>query len=857
MSTHQCCLLPALLLAASTLAAQSIGGVGSVEGTVTDPSGSLVPGAAVVLSNKVTGFKQAVSTRDNGTFHFPRVPANAYHLEIRATGFADFDRDIQVRGAVPVAVQASLQLAGGGVSVTVEATGSDVLENVPYAHNDISEQIYSKLPTSSPGSGLSDAITLGTPGVVADSNGFFHPLGDHGQTTFSIDGQTISDQQSKQFSTQVPLNAIDTMELITGGPSAEFGDKTSLVVNAVTKSGIGHKPYGSFMPQYGSFGTVGEEGTLGFGNSKVGNFLSANVLRTGRFLDTPEFVPIHAIGNSYTIFDHVDYRPSAKDAFHLNLFNARNWFQVPNTYDQLSQDQRQKSLTYNIGLGYQRTFNSSTLLTVSPFLRQDQIGYFPSNDVFADTPISPWQSRRLTNWGTRADISRVKGAHNVKVGTQLMQTRLGERFALGITDPLYNAVCANADGEPQLAPGILDPADCAGAGLAPNEGLQPGLVPYDLTRGGKPFQFAGKANINEYAFFVQDSITWHNWSLTPGLRIDQYDGLTTATGVEPRFGISYHVKKTGTVIRGAYSRTLETPYNENLVLSSSTGAGGLAENVFGAQAATPIQPGRRNQLNGGFQQSIDNLFLIDADYFWKATDNAFDFGTLLNTPITFPISWRESKIDGVALRVSTTNIHGFQAFVTMGHNRARFFGPSNGGLVFNSPLDTGVFRIDHDQAFQQTTHLRYQFPKKGPWLAFTWRYDSGEVAGAVPDLESALQLTAAQQAAIGFYCGGVQATLDNPITSCTSSNWGAVRLRIPATGTENDDHNPPRVTPRHLFNIGVGDDDVLHTEKVKMVARFSVENLTNEVALYNFLSTFSGTHFVGPRTYRAELGVTF
>ncbi len=153
---------------------------------------------------------------------------------------------------------------------------------------------------------------------------------------------------------------------------------------------------------------------------------------------------------------------------------------------------------------------------------------------------------------------------------------------------------------------------------------------------------------------------------------------------------------------------------------------------------------------------------MDADYFWKFTDNAFDFGTLLNTPIVFPISWQKSKIDGVSLRLSTTPIHGVQAYTTMGHTRARYFAPSNGGLLFNSPLDTSVFRIDHDQAFQQTTHLIYRRPHNGPWLAFTWRYDSGLVAGAVGSLDDALGLTGAEQAAIGFYCGSQFATPANP-----------------------------------------------------------------------------------------------
>src|SRR5260370_37590967 len=121
---------------------------------------------------------------------------------------------------------------------------------------------------------------LSSGAVAADSNGFFHPLGDHAQTSFSIDGQPISDQQSKAFSTQIPLDAIQSMELITGAPPAEFGDKTSLVVNAVTRSGLGQKPFGSLLGQWRSFVTYSEEATLGFGGSNGGNFLAVNNARS-------------------------------------------------------------------------------------------------------------------------------------------------------------------------------------------------------------------------------------------------------------------------------------------------------------------------------------------------------------------------------------------------------------------------------------------------------------------------------------------------------------------------------------------------------------------------------------------------
>jgi hypothetical protein len=307
---------------------------------------------------------------------------------------------------------------------------------------------------------------------------------------------------------------------------------------------------------------------------------------------------------------------------------------------------------------------------------------------------------------------------------------------------------------------------------------------------------------------------------------------------------------------------LETPFNENLILSSATGQGGLATNVFGANAETPIRPGFRNQFNGGFQQAFGKWLLLDADYFWKYTHNAYDFSTLLNTTLTFPISWHNSKLDGVTGRVSTTNLRGFQAYWTFGHTRARYFPPEVGGLISQgAPLVNGVFRIDHDQAFQSTGVFRYQH-KNNEWVSLTWRYDSGLVVSGVPDSDFALNsLTPAQQASIGLSCGGMVATYTNGGLSpavCGSSPVLSKLLTLPQAGQENDDHNPDRVKPRNIFNLGIGTDNLFHSEgHERFTASVEIANLTNKVALYNFLSTFSGTHFVQPRTVVARIGLTF
>ncbi len=868
----------ALLAWRGDLQAQSLGNAGTIEGTVVDPSGAVVPQAEVSVHNAVSGYVQSVPTGSDGSFRLGNIPPNPYHLEVKASGFAVFSQEVDIKNSVPLQVKATLALAGANTTVTVEGV-AEALENDPSAHVDVDRSSMLKIPSFDPAGGLSQAITYSTGGVAADGNGLFHPLGDHAQASFVIDGQPISDQQSKVFSTQLPTSAIQSMEVTTGTPAAEFGDKSSLVAQVTTRSGLGAgRVFGNIDANYGTFGSAGGSAALGLGNEKLGNFIAIDGIRSGRFLDTPELAPIHDIGNNQTLFDRLDYQPDGKNVFHLNLFAARNWLQIPNDYDQLAQDQRQRVLTWSIAPGYQHTFGAHTLLTINPYVRKDQFNYYASRDVFADTPATQSQNRQLLNWGVKADVSTTKGRHNLKYGLDLKQTRLLENFGFGATDPTFNSPCIDATGAAVPDTTLTDPSQCAGAGFQPNTSsnpnastpFSPGVLPFDLTRGGHLLAFHAAANINQYAFYAQDEIAAGNFVFTAGFRFDRYDGLVSKIGPQPRLGIAYNIKSTGTVLRVAYARTFETPFNENLLLSSATGTGGLAQNVFGS-TSVPIAPGFRNQFNTGFQQAVGRFLLIDADYFWKFTHNAYDFSTLLNSTIAFPIAWHNSKLDGVTGRVSTTNLHGFQAYWTFGHTRARYFPPEDGGLIPQGvPLGASVFRIDHDQAFQSTVALRYQRPKNAEWIGLTYRYDSGLVVSGVPDAGAALALTPNQQVSIGLACNGTFATVANPLSDCTNLDGtrGKVTsklITLPQGGygnfpsVENDDHNPDRVKPRNVFNLGVGTDNLFHRTEGhnRYTASLQIENLTNKTALYNFLSTFSGTHFLQPRTVVAQIGFVF
>jgi len=892
----------ALALLATAAGAQT-GNSGSISGSITDPTGAVVPNATVEIHNPVSGLDRTTTSDASGKFSFVNIPFNNYHLMVTAEGFAKHAQDVEPRSTVPVTLSIALQVSGSSTTVNVEAEGGDLVETDSTSHVDVDKSLFDRLPLESASSSLSSLVTLATPGVAADSNGLFHGLGDHAENSFSVDDQPITDQQSKVFSNQVPLDSVQSLEVIQGAPPAEYGGKTSLIINVTTRSGQGmSKPHGTVTASYGSFGTANVGFNLGYGGQNWGNFISANGLNTGRFLDPPEFVVMHDKGNEENLFDRIDYQLSAADSIHVNLGYSRSWFQNPNSYDQQyhnvngvqltdpltgaalgATDQVSQIRTFNIAPTWTRLITANSVFTLGGFVRRDHYNYYPSANSLDD--FSPdlqgqtvQQDRKLTNAGLRSSISYVKGIHNIKAGVTYEQTFLDETDGIGIVDPGLVAgiapSCLSVTGQP------LPGTPCAV------------LAPFDLTGGGGLFargglfSFNGHTDVKELALYVQDAITKGNWSFNLGLRGDLYNGISTARQAEPRLGAAYNIKRTNTVLRVSYARTLESPFNENLVIASSGCSipflAALVPPPGVACVTGPISPGFRNEFHAGLQQAFGKYLVVSGDYIWKYTHNGYDFGTVGSTPITFPIEWHNAKIPGFALRVSVPNYRGFSAQVVMSSVAARFFLPQVAGLPIVPPA-TGVFRIDHDERFNQTTHLQYQPWKTGPWFGFNWRYDSGLVAGATPCFNpltatcagasttlggqpainlintiSGAPLTADQEFQAGFTCNGVHATPTQPLPSpCPASQFGSSLISVPAPNTENDDHHPQRIAPRSLFDVSVGHDNVFRGDKYKVSLQLTAINITNKYALYNFLSTFSGTHYVTPRAITAELGLHF
>jgi hypothetical protein len=865
---------------------QSAGNAGTISGLVTDPTGAVIANATVILANAVSGLSRTATTDNSGAYTISNIPFNTYRLTVSAKTMAPASQTVDVQSFVPIALTTTLQIAAASTIVDVTTTSGDLVEADPVGHTDVDRDLFAKIPLESISSSVSSLVTLSSPGVSADSNGMFHGMGDHASNSFSVDGQSITDQSSKTFSNQIPMDSVQSLEVIPGAPPAEFGGKTSLVIVATTRSGLGESaPTGDLTVSYGSFGSSNVGLNLATGSAKFGNFLSLSVMDTGRFLDPPEFHAIHDHGNEESLFDRIDLQFSSANSARLNLGYTRSWFQTPNSYDSQyatqwptnssgvavgpnnlpvgPSDQRAQIQTINLAPSYTHVINTATVLNAGYYFRRDGFNYYPSDNPFADRGApdlqqeSIAQQRSLANTGLHSDLTYTHGGNNIKAGLNYTQTFLTENFQLGIVDPTLP--------------------------------ITPTLTPYNLVTGGSLYAFHGHTDIKEFAAYAQDAITFGPWSGNLGLRFDQYNGLTVANQVEPRLALSYHIKRTGTVLRASYARSLESPFNENLILASQGCNSAVIAALIPCTPA-PNRPGFRNDFHAGFQQSLSRYAVLSADYVWEYTHNAYDFSVLGATPITFPIGWNNSKIPGFDGRLDIPPVHNFTAQVVFSSVAARFFTPQTSGL--GTTVQSGQagvhtpFRIDHDEKFNQTTHAQYQLGKRGPYIGFNWRFDSGQVAGAAPCYgtlasndclnttdtaasqptiylkdATGVPLTADQEAQAGLACNGVSATLGHPLpATCLVSQFTSSLLKLPAPNAENDDHNPARIAPRNLFDLSFGEDNLLHrksADKRTLSASLTIVNLTNKYALYNFLSTFSGTHFVSPRSLTAQLAYHF
>jgi hypothetical protein len=686
-----CCYLP-------EVRGQGPGGV--VAGTVTDPSGAVIPNASVRLASAAAPHERTVSTDGEGRYRFTGVAFGPFTLHIEAPGFAPASFEGEVKGTTPILHNVQFKSATVAQQITVEDTALGA--GVSATHYDFDEERLEKKPLSSPNDQL-PAVVESVPGVVPEENGRLHVRASEAQPQYVLDGIPIAENLSSDFATAVDSENLRSTQVITGNVPAEFGGRVPAVVNLTTKSGLEMPWNGSVAFSGGSFDSGAVDVEVGGHVKNVGVFITADTSRSSRFYDPPEINNFHNQGGVAHILSRFDWAPSAKNSFRLTLSTNGSSFQVPNDSEQQDEGQsiRQDLRDDYQALAWNHVFDNTTSSEVTLFRRSSSAKLTDPN--FTGTPFFLSQNRRQRSEGLQATLLKEWRGNQFKVGIETRRLPVNEFFTLAVTDP------EDVEEDSPVQEFTLD----------------------------DPFVFNQRRVGSQSSFFIQDHARFgQHWTVDAGLRYDNADLVVHDNAVSPRIGIAYRILRTNTVLHASYNRLFQVPDLENLLLSSSPEAAELQdeEEVGGLRT---IKAERQNHYQFGVQQQVGHHLQLGVLHYVKNVRNWLDDAELFETPVVFPVQLARGDVRGTEVRLDLTSLEGWAGYVSYANSKATVTAPLIGGLFLETDegefVDAGQqFHADSDERNEGQAGVTYAH-KSGLWGSFSARYDSGIPSDFEPD----------------------------------------------------------------------------------------------------------------------------
>lgn len=793
-----------LILFHGVIHAQSASG--TVVGQVKDEQGKPITGASLLVENKVSGFRLALKTDARGRYRINNLPFNQYHLEVGAPGLGTVHQNVNVRSNLPLEVNLVVNTASAVVEVEESA---NLVEVHTSSHLDIDKSTIEKIPTAVQSRGMEN-ILLTTPGFIQDENGRFHFRGSHGQVMYVVDGVPVTDQVQATFSNSMDPSQVENMEVITGGISAEFGGKPVAVVNVTSKSGLGTA--NGFEGDVSIGASRFKTSELGIsvrgGGDKSGYFVTGAASQSDRFLDPVNFENFHNHGSTGRLFSRFDWLLSETDTLRVSISGGQTKRDVVNLASQelAGQNQRVENLDGNVSLGWTHVFSTTQSLDSSVFYRHSRSTLLPTQDLTqgfanggADSPFWAKQDRTLDNQGIVTSYTQTNGGNTFKAGLQYVRFPIHERFAFAITD-------ASQVADPNT--GLPDPTNP--------------LYPYTSLGGGHIFTMDESIMPSLASGFVQDDLKLDNWNLAMGLRFDSYRGRNfTANQLQPRLGLAYSMPASGTLFRAVYDRLMITPENEGLALSTSQRIWTVTSGL--STPAAQLRPELQDSYLIGIEQQVGKVMKASLEYWWKNSTNTADNAQFMNTGVLFPIAAARGTFHGMDLRMEMIPMEGWSGYLSAGTVRTIFYDPTVGGLsAAATASDTNPYLIDHDQKLTLQLGIRYE--QNGFYSQIIGRHDSGLEAGDPSSVAG------------------------NPDFA-----FGIPYVRLEHDSLVGDTY---RIKPRTVWNISLGQEFKLADRK-KVQFGVDLLNVFDEKGLYNFLSTFGGTHVIPPRTLAARVKFSF
>lgn len=765
--------LALLLLGVRVTNAQRVHGELRIE--VRDPQGAALAPKAELVSD-ANQFRRIIHFGLDGRCVMQDIPFGIYRLSLKAEGFAPWSELVEVRSEVPVRISVTLGLAPVATQVQVSDSATLVDPSRAGTVYSIGRQTLGESLSTQPGRDLCDLVDS-LPGWLYEANGVLHPRGSEYDVQYVVDGLPITENRSPAFAPSLDADGVDSMRIRTANYPAEYGRKLGGIVEVVTEKNVPFGLHGQFDASGGSFGTVNGSTGVSYARLKDRFSISGDGFHTDRFLDPPVLANYTNHANAGGFFASYEHDFSDRDRLRVTVTRNAVRFLVPNYLVQQKVGQRQDvSNTETSGQVYfQHIVSPDLLLSFSGSVR-DAAATLSSNQLA--TPVIVFQDRGYREGYARGDLSGHRGHHDWKVGVDSVFNPVREKLQYIITDPTQF--------DPQTQ---------------------------------RQFQFSDHRWDVEPSAYAQDQIRLGNWSVSAGLRSDQYGFVVHESAWSPRLGVSRYFPSLSFLIHASYDRVFQTPAVENLLLASSP----QLDSANSIVVRLPLQPARANYYEVGFTKGVFGKLRIDANVFRRAFRNYSDDDVLLDTGVSFPIAFAEARIVGEEVRVEIPHWGRFSGYVSYANQVGIGQGPIVGGLFLGSDAvrgiaDTNRFPVTQDQRNTARARARFQAAHR-LWFAIGGQYGSGLPAdtGADPNF-----LLAQYGPAI----------LDQ------------VNL---ARG---------RVKPNYALDVAAG-VEVYRKEQRSATLQIQAANLTDRVNVINFASLFSGTAVAPPRSMSTRLKVTF
>lgn len=642
---------------------------------------------SVEVENVETGERNRSVTDELGRFTFHRLVPGHYRFSAAPAGFRPEQRIFRLAPRELLVLDILLEVEPVREAVTVEAPSGSPPQGSP-SGTIVEGKRIAALPEPIQ-THLPEIIAALVPGAVRSHDDLVHVRGSELALNAMLNGVFFWENPHALFSAGLDPGIIESVNVVTGPFSAEYGNRLGGVLDIVTKSGFGHHSGGAVTLSAGT--TLRNHATVEYGGQwgRFGYYGRVMGWQSARFLSPPERDAHHDLGRGLRTFFQFDVQPSARDLLRFTLMGNGLNFEIPNTAEEerYGRDLRQHGREQTLIAVWDRVVSPRTTTHIAFYQRLSRTKLFPSFD-----PRSVWAqySRRLDTLGVKADVAYVSSPHGMKMGVDVVSLRPRETLLLDPTN--YDRYCTRYD-----------------------------LFCLEFFRTTWQAEKRGQ----QVSAYFQDRLRVRPWlMLDAGLRFDAYHLATRSNQWSPRVGLSLFIPKTEATLHLSYNRFFVPPPVEAILLSSAKPGDFVHD--YARVPAHPVLPEMAHQFHAGISRTWAESLRVDITTFYR-------LGDLPVHPVQFPGLWifpyvnfDRERVMGAELSVEIRRLEriGLSGFFNYSASRAYYYNPVRGGFTAVSHGE-GRFLAPFDQTHTGTAGILYSPQRRGFWTGVWFEYGSG------------------------------------------------------------------------------------------------------------------------------------